>query len=75
MIADEVLRPAGKVGELRGRDVNPQARIKRGEHVAEMNGPDAFTVNVDLPDTYHRAAGTQVSSLTLAPTRAAVLLH
>src|SRR5262245_27310234 len=41
VIADEVLRPARKVGELRGGDIDPQALIERGEDVAEMNRPGA----------------------------------
>src|SRR4051812_41615287 len=41
MVADQVLRPAGEVGELRGGDVNPQALVERGEHVAEVDRPGA----------------------------------
>src|SRR5260370_41904247 len=39
MLADEVVRPARKVGELRGANIDPQTLIERGEDVAEMNGP------------------------------------
>ena len=38
MFADEVLRAAGEVGELRGGDINSQPLIERGEDVAEMDG-------------------------------------
>src|SRR5437899_2528988 len=41
VIADEVLRAAGEVGELRGGDIDPQTLIERGEDVAEMNRPGA----------------------------------
>ncbi len=39
VVADEVLRAAGEVGELRGGDVDPQALVERGEEVAELNRP------------------------------------
>ena len=41
MIADEVVRAAGEVGELRGGDVDPQPLIERGEDVAEVDRPGA----------------------------------
>src|SRR5262245_43298407 len=39
MVADQVLRAAIEVGELRMCDVNPQPFIKRGEYVAKVNWP------------------------------------
>ncbi len=41
MVADEVLRAAAEVGELRGRDVDAQTLIERGEDFAEMDRPGA----------------------------------
>jgi hypothetical protein len=41
VIADEVMRPAREVGELRGGDIDAQTLIERGEDVAEMNRPGA----------------------------------
>ena len=37
MIADEILRPAGKIGELCRGDINSQPLIERREHVSKMN--------------------------------------
>ena len=39
VVADEVLGPAGEVGELRGGYVDPQPLVERGEQVAEMDRP------------------------------------
>ena len=41
VIADEVLRAAREVGELRGGDIDSQPLIERGEDVAEMDRPGA----------------------------------
>ena len=38
MIADQVLRSAGKVGELRVSDVDSQPLVERGEYVAKVDG-------------------------------------
>lgn len=39
MVAEEVLRAACEVGELRGGHIDPQTLIQRGKDVAEMNRP------------------------------------
>src|SRR5947209_313284 len=41
MIADEVMRPAREIVEVRGGNVDPKALIEGGEDVAEMNRPGA----------------------------------
>src|SRR5262249_50193065 len=41
VIADDVMRAAGEVGELRGGDIDAQTLIERGEDVAEMDRPGA----------------------------------
>jgi hypothetical protein len=38
MIADEILRATCKIGELRAGHVDAQSLIKRGEHIAEVDG-------------------------------------
>jgi hypothetical protein len=38
VIADKILRPTGKVGELRGGHVDTHSLVERGEYVAEMDG-------------------------------------
>lgn len=42
MIADQVLRPAGKIGELRRGNVDAKLLIKRGKHFTEMNRSRAY---------------------------------
>ena len=42
MVADEKLRPAGEVGELRAGNIDAQLLIERREDVAEMNRPGAW---------------------------------
>src|SRR6516165_8136645 len=39
VIADQVVRTAGKVGKLRAGHIDPQALIEGGEDVTEMNRP------------------------------------
>ena len=42
VVADEVLWTAVEVGELRGRDINAQALIERGEDFTEMDRPGSW---------------------------------
>ena len=36
VIADQVVRPAHEIGELRGGDINAETLIERGEYLAEI---------------------------------------
>ena len=62
MIADKVLGPASKVGELRRRDVDSESLIERCENVTEMNRPSLWfltpacrrTENLTAPQTTAR---------------------
>src|SRR6516165_8555593 len=42
VIADQVLRAAGEVGELRAANIDSKSLIKRGEDIAEMDRPGAW---------------------------------
>src|SRR6184192_4194050 len=56
MIADEVLRPPGEVGELRGGDINSQLLVERGEDLPEMNRPAFRLLAPARRRTQHLAA-------------------
>ena len=55
VVADEVLRPTGDVGELRGDDVDSQPLVERGEDIADMSRRAAIRLLAPVPARRDRA--------------------